>query len=169
MKKCYRSSPPEALLGKVILKKCSKCIGEHQCRSAVSIRLLCNFIEIALRHRCSPVNLLYIFRTPFLKNTSETPLNFLFSNTLFRFKIFLFSSYINATRNYYYHYFKFQEYLFALRRCKVQQSPLNETHLDAVKGLILLRGSNPVHQQEELVGAMVLRSTRTSRSFLMHC
>ena len=31
---------------------------------------LSNFIEITLRHGCSPVNLLYIFRTPFLKNTS---------------------------------------------------------------------------------------------------
>ena len=29
-----------------------------------------NFIEIALRHGCSPVNLLHILRTPFLKNTS---------------------------------------------------------------------------------------------------
>ena len=29
-----------------------------------------NFIEIALRHDCSPVNLLHIFRTPFPKNTS---------------------------------------------------------------------------------------------------
>ena len=27
-------------------------------------------LKIALRHRCSPVNLLYIFRTPFPKNTS---------------------------------------------------------------------------------------------------
>ena len=26
--------------------------------------------EIALRHGCSPVNLLHIFRTPFPKNTS---------------------------------------------------------------------------------------------------
>ena len=31
---------------------------------------LCNFIEIALRHGCSPVNLLHIFRTPFPSNTS---------------------------------------------------------------------------------------------------
>ena len=34
----------------------------------------CNFnkvaIEIALRHRCSPVNLLHIFRTPFPRKTS---------------------------------------------------------------------------------------------------
>ena len=30
-----------------------------------------NFIEITLRHGCSPVNLLHNFRTPFLKNTSE--------------------------------------------------------------------------------------------------
>ena len=29
-----------------------------------------NFIEITLRHGCSPVNLLHIFRTPFPKNTS---------------------------------------------------------------------------------------------------
>ena len=29
-----------------------------------------NFIEITLRHECSPVNLLHIFRTPFLKNFS---------------------------------------------------------------------------------------------------
>ena len=29
-----------------------------------------NFIEIALRHGCSPVHLLHIFRTPFPKNTS---------------------------------------------------------------------------------------------------
>ena len=31
----------------------------------------CDFIEIALRHGCSPVNLLHIPRTPFLKSTSE--------------------------------------------------------------------------------------------------
>ena len=29
-----------------------------------------NFIEITLHHGCSPVNLLHIFRTPFIKNTS---------------------------------------------------------------------------------------------------
>ena len=29
-----------------------------------------NFIEIKLLHGCSPVNLLHIFRKPFLKNTS---------------------------------------------------------------------------------------------------
>ena len=33
-------------------------------------KVLCNFIKIALRHGCSPVNLLHIFRTPFPKNTS---------------------------------------------------------------------------------------------------
>ena len=34
----------------------------------VSIKLLCNFIEITLCHGCSPVNLLHIFRTHFPKN-----------------------------------------------------------------------------------------------------
>ena len=32
--------------------------------------MISNFIEITLRHRCSRVNLLHIFRTPFLKNIS---------------------------------------------------------------------------------------------------
>ena len=46
------------------LKKCSKFIVEHLSRSAISIKLLCNW------HGCCPVNLLHIFRTPFPKNTS---------------------------------------------------------------------------------------------------
>ena len=33
-------------------------------------KLQSKFTEITLRHVCSPVNLLYIFRTPFPKNTS---------------------------------------------------------------------------------------------------
>ena len=36
----------------------------------ISIKLLCNFVEISLRHGCSPVNLLHIFRTNFTRNTS---------------------------------------------------------------------------------------------------
>ena len=47
--------------------------------------------------------------------------------------------------------------------------PLDETHLDAVRGLILLRGFHPAHQQVELVGAMRLRSTRTNRSAYCLC
>ena len=41
-----------------------------QVAKQVSKKLQSNFIEIALRHGCSPVNLLHIFRTPFPKNTS---------------------------------------------------------------------------------------------------
>ena len=37
--------------------------------NAILIKLLRNFIEVALWHRCSPVNLLHIFRTPFPGNT----------------------------------------------------------------------------------------------------
>ena len=39
-------------------------------QSAISIKLLCNFIEITVQHGCSPVNLLRVFRIPFLKNTT---------------------------------------------------------------------------------------------------
>ena len=66
----YRSSPPDVFLGKGVLKICSKFTGEHPCRSVISINLQSKFIEIALRHRCSPVHLLYIFRKPFPRNTS---------------------------------------------------------------------------------------------------
>ena len=57
-------------LGKGVPKICSKFIGEYPCRSVISIKLQSNFIEITLRHGCSPVNLLHIFGTPFLKNNS---------------------------------------------------------------------------------------------------
>ena len=52
-------------------KKCRKFAGEHPCWSTISTKLLYNFIEIALRHWCSPVNSRCIFRTPFPKITSE--------------------------------------------------------------------------------------------------
>ena len=68
--KTNRSSRPEMFCEKVVLKICSKFTGEHPCRSAISIKLLCNFIEIALWHGCSPVNLPHIFRITFLKNTA---------------------------------------------------------------------------------------------------
>ena len=45
----FRSSHPE-----VFLRKC-----------------FCNFIEITLQHGFSPASLLYIFRTPFSRSTSE--------------------------------------------------------------------------------------------------
>ena len=51
-----RSSLSEGFFEKDVLKICSKVTGEHPCRSAISIKLLCNFIEISLRHSCSPVN-----------------------------------------------------------------------------------------------------------------
>ena len=61
----YRSSRSEVFCWKDVLKICSKLTEEHPCRSAISIKLLSNFIEIALRHGCSPVNLLHIFQNTF--------------------------------------------------------------------------------------------------------
>ena len=37
----------------------------------MSIKLLCNFIEITLRHGSFPANLLHIFKPPFHKSISE--------------------------------------------------------------------------------------------------
>ena len=63
--KSFRSSCPEVLLRKVVLKICRKFTREHPCRSVISIKWQSNIIEITLPHGCSPVNLLHIFRTPF--------------------------------------------------------------------------------------------------------
>ena len=74
----FRSSHPDVFLRKGVLKICRKFTGEHPCRSAISIKLQSNLVEIVLRHGCFPVNLLHIFRTPFPKNTSgRLVLNFL--------------------------------------------------------------------------------------------
>ena len=71
---CYKwpiqKQPSRDLPKKRVSKICNKFTGEHPSRSGISIRLQYNFIEIALRHGCSTVNLLHIFRTPFLKKTS---------------------------------------------------------------------------------------------------
>ena len=80
-----RSSHPEGFLVKGFRKICSKFTGEHSCRSVISIKLQSSFIEITLRHGCSPVNLLHIFRTPFTNNTSERLLMPIDSNITSRF------------------------------------------------------------------------------------
>ena len=60
------SRRPEVFLGKGVLKYAANLQEKkHPCRSAISIKLLCNFIEISAEHRRSPVNLLQIFRTLF--------------------------------------------------------------------------------------------------------
>ena len=46
----------EVFLGRGVLKICSKFNGGHPCRSAISIKLLCNFIETALRYGCTLLN-----------------------------------------------------------------------------------------------------------------
>ena len=79
-----RSSQPELFLGKVALKTCNKFTGKHPCQSVNSIKLLCNFIAFTLRHGCSSLNLLRIFRTPFPKNTSGRLL-LIIAEILFRF------------------------------------------------------------------------------------
>ena len=62
-----RRSSPEVFLRKGVLEIYSKFTGEHPYHSVISMNLQ---IETTLQHRCSPVNLLHIFRTPFPKNTS---------------------------------------------------------------------------------------------------
>ena len=67
-----RRNHPEVFLVKGVLKTCSNFTG-HPCRSVISIKFQKNW------HGCSPVNLLHIFRTPFLRNTYE----WLFCNNSF--------------------------------------------------------------------------------------
>ena len=44
---------------------------QHPCQNKISMKLLCNFIEIILQHGCYPVNLLHIFRTLFKRTAME--------------------------------------------------------------------------------------------------
>ena len=60
-----RSSPPEVFLGKDVLQICRNL---HD-QSAISVKLLCNFIETTPQHGCSSVNSLIfsehlLLRTP---------------------------------------------------------------------------------------------------------
>ena len=70
-KQCNQKQPPKG----VPRKRCSENMQQIYRRTPMSkcdfnlSKLLCNFIEITLRHACSPVDLLHIFRTPFLMNT----------------------------------------------------------------------------------------------------
>ena len=85
-----RSSHPEVFLRKGVLKICSKFTGEHPYRSVISVNLQSNFIEITLRHGCSAVNLLHIFRTASLNNTSGwLPLEFIAIQQLQKHSSFL--------------------------------------------------------------------------------
>ena len=47
--KIHRSNHPEVFLVKGVLKICIKFIGEHPCRSAISIKLLCMFKKHVLK------------------------------------------------------------------------------------------------------------------------
>ena len=65
-----RSSSPEVFWRIGAIKQCSWFTGKHPRRSLISIKLLCSYIEIALRHGYSLVNLLFFLRTRFVKNSS---------------------------------------------------------------------------------------------------
>ena len=82
LKKLYRNLPKDrsshidVFFRKDVLKICSIFTGKHQSRGVISAKLQSNFIEIALRHECSPVTLLHSFRTPsHLTNLRRTNLN----------------------------------------------------------------------------------------------
>ena len=53
LKTGFRTSHPLVFFGKVVVKTWSKFTGEHPCRSAISIKLLCT---LAWVYGCSPVN-----------------------------------------------------------------------------------------------------------------
>ena len=61
----FRSNHPEVFLEKGVWKYAANL--HENTRAEVWFQ---NFIEITLRHGCSPVNLLHIFRTHFSRNTS---------------------------------------------------------------------------------------------------
>ena len=69
IKEISRSSRPEVFLRKGVLKIWRKLQENTHAEMWFKLILIKLLIQITLRHGCSPVNLLHIFRTPFLKNT----------------------------------------------------------------------------------------------------
>ena len=65
---------------KGVLKICSKFTGERPCRSVISIKLICNFIEITVWHEYCPENNLRICRAPFYQNSSGEVFLYMFAN-----------------------------------------------------------------------------------------
>ena len=63
---CKKRSTQKQLSRGVLIKRCSEYM--QQIYRRTHMPKCDNFIEITLRHGCSPVNLLHIFRTPFYKN-----------------------------------------------------------------------------------------------------
>ena len=74
----FQKQPPKGILRKGCSENIQQIYRRKPCRSVI-----CNFIEITLRHGCSLATLLHIFRTPFIKNTSgQLLLNFNVSITV---------------------------------------------------------------------------------------
>ena len=85
-----QKQPPWGVPTKSCSENMHQIKGEHPCQSVILIKLQSNFIEITLRHGCSPVNLLYVFRTPFLKKTYGQPLLSMSTKLIFTSKEFFF-------------------------------------------------------------------------------
>ena len=81
----HQKHPSRGVLTKKFPENVQQITGEHPYRGAISMKLLCNFIEITTWHGCSPVKLLHIFRTPFPKSTSEylLPTHFFYKQRYF--------------------------------------------------------------------------------------
>ena len=67
---CRQKQPSRDGLGKRCPQNIQQIYRRTPMTNVISIKLLCNSTEVILGHGCSPVNLLYIFRIPFPKNTS---------------------------------------------------------------------------------------------------
>ena len=95
--KIFRSSCLEVFLGKGALKICSKFTGEHPCRTAISIKLQSNVMEITLWHECSPVNLLHVFRAPLKAVLSRLyTVKFTWSNLLNQINLIMYTAKFDA-------------------------------------------------------------------------
>ena len=69
----YRSSHPEVFLRKGVLEKWSKFTREHPCRSAISIKLLCNWLLLAILTNPQFPATLFILRNAHWKMYSICP------------------------------------------------------------------------------------------------
>ena len=73
----------------VLRKRCSENMQQIYRRTPIPKcdfnKVALRLIEVTLRHGCSPVNLLHIFRTPLTKNTSGRMLLFMVKDFFYNF------------------------------------------------------------------------------------
>ena len=93
-----QKQPPRSVRRKRCSENMQQIYMRHPCRIAISIKLLCNFTEIILRHGCSSVNYAAYFQKTFSWEHSGWLLLFILTITT-KIKLFIEVDYVQGSRH----------------------------------------------------------------------